>query len=337
MLGTELAPTPRDTIYSDGTARLYRFRRPRREATEAAPRVARPQIPLLVIPSLINRWYIVDLREGASLVGALSQNIDTYCLDWGVPNDEDRYLSWESIVKRIHRMVRAVKRDSGSDQVALLGYCIGGTLSSIFTSLHPEEVAALINLAGPIDFSKSGVLGELVDERWFDPSAVAAAGNVSKYQMQSGFVALRPISQLSKWVNVAANLQDPGFMTAFGALETWASDNIPFPGAAYATYISSLYQRNELIKGEHFVGGRRALLSNIECPVLSVIASQDHICPGPAATALNDYSGAKDNRVIELKGGHVGAVVGSRATRELYPAAEKWLIERLIRRAASAA
>lgn len=329
MLKTELAPTPRDTIYTDGTARLYRFRRPQNEATEAGLRSARPEVPLLVIPSLINRWYIVDLREGASLVGALGRSLETYCLDWGVPNDEDRYLSWEAIVRRIHRMVRAVKRDTGAEKVGLLGYCIGGTLSSIYTALHPENVAALVNLAGPIDFSRSGILGELVDPRWFDPGAVAAAGNVSKYQMQSGFVALRPISQFSKWVNVAANLQDAEFMTAFDALETWASDNIPFPGDAYATYISSLYQRNELVKGEHFVGGRRVDLSRIQCPLLSVIASQDHICPGSAATALNDRSGAKDNQVIELKGGHVGAVVGSRATRELYPAAEKWLVERL--------
>lgn len=337
MLKTELAPTPRDTIFSDGTARLYRFRRPRTGTTGAGSVSARPQTPLLVIPSLINRWYIVDLRAGASLVSALLESVDTYCLDWGVPHDEDRYLSWETLVKRIGRMVRAVKKDSGADQVGVLGYCIGATLSSIYTALHPEDVAALVNLAGPIDFSKSGLLGELVDPRWFDAAAVAAAGNVSKHQMQSGFVAMRPVSQLSKWVGLAANLHDSDFLTAFGALETWASDNIAFPGAAYETYISSLYQRNELVKGEHFVGGHRVLLSSIRCPVLTVTASQDHICPGSAATALNDHAGSKDNQVIELKGGHVGAVVGGRATRELYPAAAKWLSERLAHKAASAA
>lgn len=337
MLKTELTPTPRDTIYSDGTARLYRFRRPQTGATEAGSAPPRPKTPLLVIPSLINRWYIVDLRAGASLVGALNQSVDTYCLDWGVPNDEDRYLSWESIVRRIDRMVRVVKRDSGAGEVAILGYCIGATLSAIYTALHPEKVAALINLAGPIDFSRAGLLGELVDPRWFDAGAVAAAGNVSKHQMQSGFVAMRPVSQLSKWVGLASNLHDSDFLTAFGALETWASDNIPFPGAAYETYITSLYQRNELVKGEHFVGGQRVSLSSIRCPVLTVTASQDHICPGSAATALNDHARAKDNQVIELKGGHVGAVVGSRATRELYPAAQRWLLERLHRKAASAA
>ncbi len=337
MLKTELAPTPRDTIFADGTARLYRFRRPPGEATEAPSTSSARSLPLLIIPSLINRWYIVDLREGASLSAALNRSVDTYCLDWGVPHDEDRYLGWDAIVRRIGRMVRAVKRDSGAEKVGILGYCIGGTLSSIYAALHPSEVGALINLAGPIDFSRSGLLGELVDPRWFDPSAMAAAGNVSKYQMQSGFTAIRPISQLSKWVTVAANLHDDAFMTAFGALETWASDNIPFPGAAYETYISSLYQRNELVQRQHFVEGQRVVLSNIECPVLSVIASQDHICPGPAATALNDHVRAKENRVLELKGGHVGAVVGSRATKELYPALARWLAEHLASRAASAA
>ena len=82
-------PTPRDTLFREGTARLYRFR-----AASGAPR-AGAAAPLLLVPSLINRWYVLDLREGASMAGALvGAGIDTFCLDWGVPEDEDRYLDW---------------------------------------------------------------------------------------------------------------------------------------------------------------------------------------------------------------------------------------------------
>lgn len=316
----EIAATPKDTIFRDGTASLYRFR-PRGEADAL-------EVPFLLVPSMINRWYVLDLRPGASLAEAMvAHDIDTYLLDWGVPEDEDRYLDWESIVARLARMVRRVKRHTGADKVALLGYCMGGTLSSIYTALHPDEVAAFINLTGPIDFSQGGLLRTLVDERWFDPYDMTAPGNLSPGQMQEGFTALRPTGKLSKWVMYAERRKKPGFHQAFDALETWAGDNIPFPARAYQTYIDELYQQNLLYKGEHRVGGRLADLSNITCPVLSVVASRDNICPPNAATVLNDLVSSEDASVLTVKGGHVGAVVGSRAPKQLYPCVAEWLIE----------
>src|SRR6185369_11923320 len=105
-----------------------------------------------------------------------------------------------------------------------------GTLSGIYAALHPDEVAALANLAGPFDFSKAGFLGEMVDPRWFDADAIAEAGNVAPVQMQSGFVAMRPTSQMAKWVSFLDKAADPAAREAFEALEAWAGDNVPFPG-----------------------------------------------------------------------------------------------------------
>ena len=70
--------------------------------------------------------------------------------------------------------------------------------------LAPRRIAAFINLAGPIDFAHAGLLGEMVDARWFDANAVAAAGNVHPVQMQAGFVSLRPTVDLAKWVRFAS-------------------------------------------------------------------------------------------------------------------------------------
>ena len=131
-----ITPTPKDTVLTDGTAKLYRFRR----ANGAA---AAKGLPLLLVPSLINRWYVLDLRSGASVASALvDAGLDVFCLDWGVPNDEDRYLSWDDVVARLSRMVRRVKRETGANQIGLLGYCIGGTLTAIHTALEPDSIAA---------------------------------------------------------------------------------------------------------------------------------------------------------------------------------------------------
>ncbi len=81
---------------------------------------------------------------------------------------------------------------------------------------------------------------------------------------------------------------------------------------------------NALANGQHFVGGRRVDLANIRCPVLTVVTDRDVICPPPAAQALNDLSSACEKGLLVIPGGHVGAVVGATASRELYPKLAEW-------------
>lgn len=312
----ELAPTPRMTIAENGTAKLYRFI----GSGTASGR------PLLLVPSLINKWFVLDLRPGASLVDSLvSAGYDVFCLDWGIPEAEDRYLSWDDVLARLHRMVRRVLRTTGQDKLGLLGYCMGGTLSSIYTAIHGENVAALINLAGPIDFEHAGILGEMVDRDHFDPNVVADAGNVNPMQMQGGFLAMQPTQNHKKAVGLVDSVAQNKNLEGFQALEAWASDNIPFPGEAYRTYISELYQDNRLVAGSHHAMGARVDLGAIECPILVIVAERDTICPPEAATALCDGAGTSDTTVLRVPGGHVGAVVGSRATKLMYPQTIDWL------------
>jgi polyhydroxyalkanoate synthase subunit PhaC len=225
--------------------------------------------------------------------------------------------------------MRFVARETGAPRVGLLGYCMGGTLASIAAALAPERVAALVNLLGPIDFSHAGALGEWVSPSWFDAEAVAAAGNVSPQQMQSGFSMLRPTLAAAKWVGFLDRAHDAAQRESFFALEEWAGDNIAFPAAAYVTYIRELYQQNLLCKGEHYVAGKRVDLARITSPVMSVVATHDTICPPAAATALVELSGAREKEVLTVQGGHVGAVVGHRARHELYPKMVVWLNEHL--------
>lgn len=342
----ELAPTPRDVVLRDGTASLYRFRRPARAAERLGPVDPRPSTGggkgtrhddpadpcrspvggeakrpvVLCVPSLINKWYVLDLRRGASVIEALCDGgCDVFCIDWGEPQDEDRYLEWDDVLARLARMARATKRAAGAQRLGLLGYCMGGTLSAIHAALDPAATDALANLAGPIDFAEGGVLRHLVEPRWFDPEAIAAAGNMSAWQMQQGFAALRPTAALAKWVGFLDKLAEPEKLEAFQALEAWASDNVAFPAAAYVRYIRELYQENRLVRGEHAVAGRRVDLRRIRCPVFTVTTSRDAICPPPAALALNEHASSSVKRSLTIPGGHVGAVVGARAKAALYP------------------
>ncbi len=317
--GEAAAATTRDELPLEGGARLLHFRS---EATTTRP--------ILLVPSLINRWYVLDLRPGASLVEALvGAGFDVWLLDWGVPEAEDRYLDWDSVLKRLGRAARRVQRETGHASIGLLGYCMGGTLSAIYAAQHADSIAAFVTLCAPIDFSQGGALRRMVDPSWFDADALADAGNIAPDQMQAGFSMLRPTLEVAKLMSQPDLALDPVARDAFRALDAWASDNIPFPGEAYRRYITEMYQRNELITGTHRVNGQPVQLGKIKCPTLVITASRDAICPPLAATALLRHVGSTDTSVLEVPGGHVGAVVGSRAAKEMYPGLTRWLAPRL--------
>jgi hypothetical protein len=155
---------------------------------------------VLLVPSLINQWYVLDLRAGASLVAALvDAGLDVWCLDWGAPEDEDRYRTWDDTLARLDRMVRRTLRTAGASQLALLGYCMGGTLATIYTALEPgARLRPRRSRRARSTSRKGGMLRTMVDRRWFDADAIADAGNVSPEQMQSGFTALRPTLELGQ-------------------------------------------------------------------------------------------------------------------------------------------
>jgi polyhydroxyalkanoate synthase subunit PhaC len=173
------------------------------------------------------------------------------------------------------------------------------------------------------------MLRRMVDPSWFDADAIADAGNVAPSQMQAGFTALRPTLDAAKLVSMPDLATDEKARRSFLALEEWAGDNIPFPAEAYRRYIREMYQGNELVAGTHRANGKATPLGAIRCPTLVITASRDTICPAAAATALLKHVGATDTAVVEVTGGHVGAVVGSKAARDMYPALIRWLAPRL--------
>src|SRR4026209_2290709 len=157
VLGSADAPvglTPKELIWRKNKARLYRYVRSE-PATQRTP-------VFLVLP-LINRAYILDLRPGASCVEyLLSEGHEVFLIDWGTPGDEDRALDVTTLVTRyLPRAAKAIQRATGTDQMTVLGYCIGGALATCFAALHPEMVRNLVLLTAPLDFSDAGQFGRM--------------------------------------------------------------------------------------------------------------------------------------------------------------------------------
>lgn len=306
--------TPSDVVHAENKWKLLRYR--------ARPEGVAHRTPVLLIPSLINRHYVLDLQPGKSFAEWLvAQGFDVFIIDWGTPTAEDRYLTFDEVCDGyIGRAVRVAARCAGEEKVHLLGYCLGGTLAAIYTSVRPERVATLTALAAPVAFHDDGLLSLWTRTPSFDLRAlVAGLGNVPWQLMQSAFHMLRPTLNLSKAAHLIDRAWDDEFLDGFFALETWGNDNVSFPGEAYARYVEGLYRDDGLMRDTFTLSGRPARLDAIRCPVLAVTFEHDNIVPGPSAAALLERVSSEVRERVHLPGGHVGAVVSRKAAERLWP------------------
>ena len=112
------------------------------------------------------------------------------------------------------------------------------------------------------------------------------------------------------------------------AMFRWVNDGVSFPSGCYRQWIGEFYQSNKLVRGQLVMNGRKVLLSNIRCPLLNVVASNDVIAPRPTTSAILGLVSSTDKAELVVKGGHVGIVVGKAAATDLWPKVGAWLAAR---------
>ena len=311
--------TPAEVVHRENKWSLLHYR--------GTPRF---RTPVLLVPSLINRHYVLDLLPGKSFAEFLvKQGHDVYMIDWGRPEDEDRYLTFDDVCDGyLGRAIRKIAQTAHS-KVHLFGYCLGGTLTTIHTSTHPEHVASLVQIAAPVKFTDDGQLSAWTRAPFFDVDAlVDVLGNVPAWLMQSAFQMLRPTMSIAKLVHLVDKAGDDDFLEGFRAIETWANDNVSFPGEVYRRYVKELYQEDRLIKGTFALSGRPARLDAIRVPVLAITFEHDNIVPWRSAAAVVDAVSSADKEHLHLPGGHVGSVVSRAAKKHLWPKISSWMAER---------
>ena len=306
--------TPADVVHQEGAWRLLRYR----------PRPAGPAYatPVLLVPSLINRHYVLDLLPGKSFAEALvASGHDTWVIDWGRPGDEDRFLGLGDYADRaLGRAVRIASRATGAGRAHLLGYCLGGTLAVIHAALRPEHVASLALVAAPVRFGDEGLLAAWTRTRTFEAAAlVRALGNAPWPLMQAAFHLLRPTLTLSKLVHLLHKADDDPYVEGFLALETWGNDNVSLAGGAFEALVCDLYRDDALARGTLSLGGRPVRLSEVRCPILAITFEHDTIVPPASAAAIFELASSTDREHLHLPGGHVGAMVSRSAKDSLWP------------------
>ncbi len=314
--------TPAEVVYAENKLRLLHYMP---VVEQLAP------VPLLIVPSLLYRYSILDLMPGASLVAYLVEHgIDVYLLDWGTPGREDRYVTFDQYISGyLRRIVHRVRRFAQQDQVNLLGYGLGGTLTAIFTALFGRYVANLVQLVAPVNFHDEGLMSQWTRKGRFNVDLVVdTLGSMPVDLMRASFRMLKPSTQIVQKIALATRFGDMDGVQDFMALQSWLTDDMPYLGEAYRKYIKDCYQQNYLVQGKLLIDGERVDLSRVACPVLTIVASGDPICPPASAAVLNDLVSSTDKQLLELPGGHISAIAGRNAALHLWPKLTEWLLAR---------
>ena len=319
----QVATTPHDVVYEEDSLKLLRYRN--EHSIDFAE-------PVLVCFALVNRPYILDLQPDRSVVRQLlKRGFDVYLIDWGTPTAADRTLRLHDYVCGFMKHVADfVCSHSESPKLNLLGYCMGGTISAMYTALYPEQVKNLILMAAPIDFSgDEGLLNVWTRDEYFNVDGlVDAFGNCPGSFLQGSFQMMKPVTNyVEKYVGFAEKMNDDAYLENFFAMERWSNDNIPVAGETFREFVKHLYQENQLVKGEFRLRDKPVKLENITCPLLTLTAEQDHLVPPSSTLAIKDYVSSKFVHHMSINAGHIGLAVSTKAHGQLWPDAAMWIAD----------
>jgi polyhydroxyalkanoate synthase len=317
--------TPSDPIYTEGRMRVLHYR-----PLPGASGKNRP--PILLVYALINKPYIMDLQPGLSVVESLlRKGLDVYLIDWGTPNQLDKDLRIHDYVNGyVDHAVDAVREASGVDRLHILGYCMGGTFSAMYASLHPEKVRTLALMAAGLDFdNRSSFLNVWSHAPGFDAWKIARTyGLIPPTFFNDAFGLLDPLrSNYIKFKDLLNRVDDQPFVENFLRMEKWTNDGIPMAGPTYAEFIDKGYQRNLLVKGEWTLDGdeREVNLKNLTMPLATIVGLKDNLVPPESTERALEQVGSEDVRRFQLPTGHIGLSVSRTAHRDLWPAFAEWV------------
>ena len=285
--------------------------------------------PVLVVPSLINRGYILDLAEDRSLMRWLAaEGLRPILVDWGRPGPEERAFTFtDYIAGRLEDALDAAIAETGARPL-LVGYCMGGLLALALALRRQGDLEGLALLATPWDFHADGGVQGASAAATLPALAplMEACGELPVDSIQSLFASLDP--QLVARKFVAFSRLDPASpkATAFVALEDWLNDGVPLAAPVARECLGGWYGENTPARGTWRIAGRPVDPSRLALPSLCVIPAQDRIVPPASARALAGK--VPGTEIMTPRLGHIGMVVSAGAGEQVWRPLRDWLAAR---------
>ncbi|MCV2218030.1 PHA/PHB synthase family protein [Thauera sp. Sel9] len=315
-VGRNLALTPGSVIFENELMQLIQY-------SPLTEKVA--QVPLLIIPPCINKFYIMDLQPENSLVRfVVEQGFTVFLVSWKNPRPEtggrhtwDDYLEKGPLTAlEIVRSVTRVKKPN------VLGFCVGGTLLTsalaVARARGEEPVASLTLMTTLLDFADAGEIGCLVDEASVATreATIGKGGVLRGQELANVFSSLRANDLI--WQYVVGNYLKGNKPQAFDLLY-WNSDSTNLPGPFLAWYLRNMYLENNLrVPGKLKMLGEKVDLAKVDMPAYLMAAREDHIVPWKSAYLARNLLGGDTTFVLGASGHIAGAINPASKNRRSY-------------------
>lgn len=304
-VGGNLAVTSGQVVFQNDLMQLIQY-------TPSTPDVH--QIPLIIMPAWINKFYILDLQEKNSFVKwIVEQGYTVFMISWVTPEAAHAHKDFaDYMLEGPLAAMEVVKKITLEKKVNMVGYCLGGTLlaatSAYLEAKNDNTINSLTFLTTLIDFAESGDLSVFIDEEQLQmmESRMAKNGYLSGSEMASTFSMLRANDMIwSFYVNNYLLGKDP---LPFDILY-WNADSTRLPAAMHSFYLRNMYQNNLLKLPEGITLNNVAInLQLIQAPIYMLAAQADHIVPWKSAfSAMHIYKSKM--RFVLSDSGHVAGVV----------------------------
>jgi polyhydroxyalkanoate synthase subunit PhaC len=312
-VGKDMAVTPGKVVFQNDMMELIQYAPSTTEVHD---------IPLLFSPPWINKYYVMDLAPGRSLVQwAVDHGHTAFMISYRNPDERMRHVKMDDyLISGPIAALEVVGNITGADKINLLGLCLGGTLTMATLAYLDAVGMDLINSATflntLIDFSEPGMLGVFTDEASIKrlEKTMKRTGFLPKEDMQRSFNLLRTNDLIwnyavSSWL---MGEEPPAF-----DLLSWNNDSTRMPAEMHTFYLRSCYVENELARGVMELAGQRLDLEKVDQDLYFLSAEQDHIAPWRSSYAGARLPGGKVRFVLS-NSGHIAGIVNPPSPKSIH-------------------
>ena len=303
-VGRNVATAPGKVVFQNDIIQLIQYA-PSTESVYARP--------LLIVPPWINKFYILDLGPQKSFIRfAVSKGFTVFVVSWVNPDERLAHKTFENYMNEgILAATDAVKRETGADQVNVIGYCVGGTLLgttlAYLAARGEEPFSSATFFAAQVDFTKAGDLMLFIDDAQLKSleEMMAERGYLDGARMATVFNMLRPKDLI--WPYIVNNYMLGKKPFPFDLL-FWNQDSTRMTPANHRFYLREFYHENKLARGQLTIGNVKLDLGKVKLPIYELCAKEDHIAPAKSVFIGSRLFGGPVTYVL-AGSGHIAGVI----------------------------
>ena len=276
-VGKNLAYTKGSVVYQNELIQLIQY-------TPLSEKVK--EIPLLIVPPWINKYYILDLQDHNSFVKyAVNEGFTVFMISWKNPSPNMRHIRFDDYVQMgIINAGEVIQEITGVKKVNALGYCLGGTLLGVSAAVLNARKKSWLNsmtfIATMLDFTDVGPMGDVIDEalvRKLERGELREEGVMKGQDMERAFNLIRPKDLI--WNYVENNYLLGKKPAAFDVL-FWTNDNTNLPAEMYMFYLRHMVLENKLSKRNSLtICDVPINIRKLAVPAFVIGTIEDHISP----------------------------------------------------------